>query len=76
VHAAVRRGGRRGIGPVHGAGAEIVPFCVFPFRSHLVEELFPIVASVCVPQNGESGRLKCSRRSYSATYRRGGSIPL
>jgi hypothetical protein len=53
VHAAARRRGRRGIGPVHRSGAETVSFSVFPLRSNLLEELFPIVVSVCVPVNGE-----------------------
>ncbi len=36
MHAAVRRGGRRGIGPVHRSGAETVSYCVFPFCAHLL----------------------------------------
>lgn len=84
MHAAVRRRGRRGVGPVHRSGAETVSFCVW-FRSYLLEELLPIGASDCVPVNAKSAkhkgpvfyrRLKCPRGGYSSTLRRRGSAPL
>jgi hypothetical protein len=66
VHAAAWRRGWRGVGPVYRSGAEAVSFCVFPFRSVLLEELFPIVASICVPVNGEIRRRQRVRLSRGA----------
>ncbi len=85
MHAAAWRRGRRGVGPVHRSGAETVSFCAFSSRSYLLEELFPIVASDCVPVNAKSAKHKgpgfleapeVSRSGYSSTFRRRGSAPL